>query len=556
MKKKTIIILSCVISAIIIFTAGLLLWAFPLQNKWRSELKNGFSPPTDAERYVCNMTETSEKRGGDKTVNTYNAIVNKKSDTVWQYVGNADYGGYKEGDLTYKYKGDPLSGGTLIEVGKDTEMPLPKYTENFSFLFNQDDALDFSSAVSGIRKFTIGDVCSYYFTLSHKWIIENDIKGFHMYDKHYYHYSDVRFTIKSNKTDGRILQISYSYDNDVDTHWESFNNYDYNSFHTDYVKAYGYEINVSVQFSYPKNDTPIETDEQFSFSRSLNNGIVDTTLTIPTDEYVLSEASTNPDVQYAILNSRNFSALPTVCTFEKDDIFAVYNKNFLEVYKATTLKKLAAMEYLLDVVCVDVDDGQLLVVLRDNGNVSCPWEKNYCFVIYNLSDSSVVMRRKAVDYNPEQNTPQKVYTYLYDNKILYVDDDRRVCIYDTVSNTTNITEQILYAYDAYLDKENGKLLYYDKDKQSKSYDIAMEKVEDYTFSVQPSLTLVVENFEFYPANNYSEIVICNRESGETVSSIPLRRTVDIDEYFAIKLANGKYLCSVIGCLMIIDVKAL
>lgn len=139
---------------------------------------------------------------------------------MWQYVGNANSGGYKEGDLTYKYKGDPLSDGKLNEVGKDTEMPLPKYVEYFSFLFNQDDALDFSSAVSGIRKFTIGDICTYYFTLSHKWFIENDIKSFHMYDEYYYHYSDVRFTIKSNKTDGRILQISCSYDNDADAHWE------------------------------------------------------------------------------------------------------------------------------------------------------------------------------------------------------------------------------------------------------------------------------------------------------------------------------------------------
>lgn len=46
------------------------------------------------------MTRTAEKRGGDTTVNTYNSIVNKKSDTVWQYVGNPRYGGYKEGDMT------------------------------------------------------------------------------------------------------------------------------------------------------------------------------------------------------------------------------------------------------------------------------------------------------------------------------------------------------------------------------------------------------------------------------------------------------------------------
>lgn len=558
MKKRTIIILSCVISAIVIFTAGVLAWAFPLQNKWRSELKKGFKAPAETERYVCNMTETTEKSGGDVIVNTYNAIVNKKSDAVWQYVGNTSSGGYKEGDLTYKYKGDPLSDGKLIEVGKDTEMPLPKYVEYFSFLFNQDDALDFSSAVSGIWKFTIGNVCTYYFTLSHKWFIENYSKSFHMYDEHYYHYSDVRFTIKSNKTDGRILQISCSYDNAVDAHWETYTIYNpiNNYFHTDYIKAYSYKKTVSVQFSYPESNTPIETDQQFLFSRSLNNGMVDTALTIPTDEYVLSEASTNPDVQYAIFNNKNFSTLPAVSTLEKDDILAVYSKNCLEVYQLSTLKKLAAMEYHLDVVCVDVDDGQLLVVLRNNGNVSCPWEQNYCFVIYDLSDFSVLNRLKAIDCNPDQNTPSKVYAYLYDNKILYVDDARRICICDITSNTTNITEQFLYDYTAYLDRENGKLLYYDHYLHSKSYDIATAKVEDYTFSNQPSLTLVVENFEFYPTNNYSEIAICNRESGETLSSTPFRRTVDTDEYFAIKLANGKYFCSVIGCLMIIDVKAL
>lgn len=381
-----------------------------------------------------------------------------------------------------------------------------------------------------------------------------------MYDEYYYHYSDVRFTIKSNKTDGRILQISCSYDIDVDAHWEFFTIYtpngSYIHTHTDYIKAYSYKTTVSVQFSYPESDTPIETDQQFLFSHSLNNGMVDMALTLSTDEYVLSEASTNPDVQYAIFNNHNFSTLPAVSTFEKDDILAVYNKNYLEVYQLATLKKLAAMEYYLDVVCVDVDDGQLLVVLRNNGNVSCPWEQNYCFVIYDLSDFSVVNRLKAVDCNPDQNTPRKVYAYLYDNKILYVDDARRICIYDITSNTTNITKQVLYDYTAYLDRENGKLLYYDHYLHSKSYDIATAKIEDYTFSNQPSLTLVVENFEFYPTNNYSEIAICNRESGETLSSIPFRKTVDTDEYFAIKLTNGKYFCSVIGCLMIIDVKAL
>lgn len=79
MKKRTIIIISCVISAIIIFIVGVLAWAFPLQNKWRRELKNGFKAPAETERYVCNMTETTEKSGGDVIVNTYNAIANKKA---------------------------------------------------------------------------------------------------------------------------------------------------------------------------------------------------------------------------------------------------------------------------------------------------------------------------------------------------------------------------------------------------------------------------------------------------------------------------------------------
>lgn len=64
MKKRTIIILSCIISIIIIFTVAALIWAFPLQDKWRNELKNGFNSPSEAERYVCNMTKIAEKRGG------------------------------------------------------------------------------------------------------------------------------------------------------------------------------------------------------------------------------------------------------------------------------------------------------------------------------------------------------------------------------------------------------------------------------------------------------------------------------------------------------------
>lgn len=436
----------------------------------------------------------------------------------------------------------------LIEVGKDTAMPLPGYTEYFYFLFNQDSSLDFSSAVSGIWKFTSGDVCSYYFTLSHKWIIENNITGFNMYDKQYYHYYDVHFTIKNNNKDGRILQISCDYNYDVESHWV-----DINVNHSEYVKPYGYKINISVQFSYPQDDTPIETDEQFSFSHSLNNGMVDKTLTIPTDEYVLSEPSTNPDVQYAILNNQNFSTQPTVCTFEKDDIFVVYNNNCLEVYKATTLKKLAVAEYHLNVVCVDVEDGQLLVALHNEGNTSCPWEQNYCFVIYDLSDFSVVNRHKAVNYN--QDYTIKTYSYLYDNKILYVGNERRICIYDITSNTTNITEQFTYDYNIYLDRENGKLLYYDEYKQFKSYDIITKKVEDCTYTNQPLIPLVVENFELLLSYNHEEVLIRNRESGETVLAVDFRNTIT-DESFAIKLTNGKYFCSVRGCIMIIDISAL
>lgn len=369
---------------------------------------------------------------------------------MWQYVGNPRSGGYQEGDMTYLYNGDPLSDGKLIEVGKDTTMPLPGYTGYFYFLFNQDNSLDFSSAVSNIWKFTSGNICSYSFTLSHKWIIENNIKNFNMYDKYYYHCSDVHFTIKNDKKDGRVLQISCSYSYNVDSHWEDYfypPEYGIPGYiNSGYVKSYGYKINISVQFAYPKHDTQIETDEQFSFSHSLNNGLVDKTLTIPTDEYVLLEPSTNPNVQYATLSDQNSSTRPTVCAFEKDDILAVYSKNYLEVYQLSTLKKLAATEYYLDVVCVDVDNGQLLVALSNATYVSCPWEQNYCFVIYNLSDFSVVNRHKAVDYNPDYTA--EVFSYLYNNKILYV-DDFRICIYDTTSNTTNITE-ITYTYDIYI----------------------------------------------------------------------------------------------------------
>lgn len=107
----------------------------------------------------------------------------------------------------------------------------------------------------------------------------------------------------------------------------------------------------------------------------------------------------------------------------------------------------------------------------------------------------------------------------------------------------------------YIDKENGKLLYYDKYNQFKSYDIATKKIEDCTYTTQTSLPLAVENFELSLSYNYKEVLICNRESGETVLAVDFRNTIT-GQNFATKLTNGKYLCSVRGCLMIIDINAL
>ena len=561
MKKKTTIVFSCVLAAAVSVTVAVLVWAFPRQDKWRKELKNGFSAPAEGERYVCDMTYTAKKKGGDETVRTSKSIGNEKSDGVWQYVGNSDSGGYRLGDICYRYDGDPLSGGKLTEAGADVAMPRPEYAEYFSFLFGEEGSPDFSVAARSIGKSVWGGVCAYSFTLKSEWFIENEAAGFHMTDDSNYRYGDVRFTVKKNAADGKVLQISCSYDYDVKGHssvvmppYPEFQNPE-----VIYVKPYGYKINIKVQFSYPREDTGIETDAQFDLSRALDSGRADKTLATLAGEYLSSEPSSDPSFRYAVFAGVPSADRPALRTYPTEDVFVLYDQNRLEAYRAGTLEKIGAADFLLNVAAVDVADGRLLVTLRGDtvcadGLEDLPWEGNYCFIVYDLSDFSVIHRHKAEGRKSDYPPSGGVYTYLYGDRIVYVGGDSRISLYDMTAGNTQITEYSAFCQEQYLDRENRRLLYRDESMRPKSYDLATGQVADRTQESVPSTPLVVGNFELSCSGD--DVVFCERESGATVCTVAYRCQADTDGDFAVRLTDGRDFCSVGGCILIIDITAL
>ena len=54
-KTARIVLIS--LSALAVAAAALILvWVFPLRDKWRGELRAGFASPEEEERYVCDLT--------------------------------------------------------------------------------------------------------------------------------------------------------------------------------------------------------------------------------------------------------------------------------------------------------------------------------------------------------------------------------------------------------------------------------------------------------------------------------------------------------------------
>lgn len=488
---------------------------------------------------------------------------NARSEDVWQYVANSRSGGdlrasgYMRGDACYRYNSDPLSHGELLAAGTDTDMPLPEYMEYFSFLFGEETS-EFYQAAKRMYKFTWCGVSSYTFTLPSEWFIENKMPGFNMADSPHYHYGDVRFTVKKSNADGRVTQISCSYKYEVDGHYTFLQPaYPFQSPDLIYIQPYGYKIKILAQFTYPEQDVEIRTDAQFEFSCALDRGEADKTATRCAGEFLATEDSDHPFVRYARVPGLVFDDYhyytPELRMYPSEDVFVVYYDNRVEVYKASTLEKTWEAEHYLNVADVDVADGRLLVTLGGHTVYAdemseIPWETNYCFIVYDLSDFSVLHRHKVE--GKYSNYSFGYHAYIYGNRIIYVGDGARICFYDMTAGSTQTTDYM--AREIYLDRENGRLEYRDESSPM-SYDLTTGQVEARTVEDDVPPTFVLGEYELSRSENYYTILLRESASGETVCTIERRFSgVDVERGFAVQLSDGKYFCSILGCLLVLD----
>lgn len=554
MGKKGRIILITVAALVLLIVAAVLVWVFPLRSKWTKEVAEPFTSPESAERYVCEMTYSSKESGDDEpNVSEYKVISNARGDGVWRYVANAESGLYMRGDVCYEYDGDPLSGGDLTYVTDGADAPLPDYMDYFAFLFGERDVTDLGEAAKRVNKFVWGDSVTYTFSVAPEWIIENELDRYHIYDRWYYHCSDLGFKVVKNGRTGMVTRIECSYDYNVERHMavDVFPNRPTNVY---YTGPYAYDIDMIATFTYPESDSEITTDAQFELLNDLNVGHADKSLTRHTGEYLRPVGKGDPFVEYVYPDDDdddyddNANAL-----IPEEDIFAVYENERLEIYRASTLEKLCTMEHYLGVSSVYANDGRLLVKLNSSplyaDGLDLPWEKNVCFIVYDLSDFSVVCRHKAEGTNPYN--PGNCY--LYGDKLIYADRFGELILHDVSTGETLHTG--CNSRDLYLDEENGKVIYEYDLQEYRAYDIATGEITDVASLPASAVPHIGDHIFEYDYTDKA-ISLINERDGKVVYTFEYVSTdSDCSRKRVMRMADGRYFCSMFGCLFVIDADA-
>lgn len=551
MNKKVCIILVSVLAAALIIAIAVLVWVFPLRDGWREELRAGFSSPEDAPRYVCDLSCTSRSSDADgPSERNYKAISNAPGEGVWRYVANARSGCYIAGDTCFEYSGDPLAGGTLVRAGEEASAPLPAYMDYFAFLFEKEP--NFADEAKRINKFSWGGESTYTFSIPYGWFIEDAEEG--MYSE-YWHYSDVAFRVAQSAQTGRVVRARCSYDYRVDAHWEVQPDPSLPGYGPDFVAGYSVSVEAEAAFSYPEQDTPIETDAQFELVRDINAGRADKAMAQHAGEYLLPVPSADPAVEYVYPEWEEESATfgPDCKAFPAEDVFVVYYGGRADVYRASTLEKRCTLDFYLEIASVDVEDGKLLVTLKGGplyteDAVNLPWERNTCFVVYDLSDFSVLCRHKA---KGKGNLYSLGYGYLFGDRIAYLGQENRICLYDMRSGETLETDCKVRLY-LYADKENGRLIYDTGIQKYSAYDLATGAVTAEEFT--PLLhTLHIEGLTLAADSWHETVSVTEDASGECVYTFDLPNVrVELGADFAVQMADGKYFCGMSGSLFVLD----
>ena len=542
-KTARIVLIS--LSALAVAAAALILvWVFPLRDKWRGELRAGFASPEEEERYVCDLTYTFRSSDGGARAETYKVISNAPGAGVWRYVANAASGCYMAGDTCYVYDGDPLAGGELVRAGETDAPPQPAYRDYFSFLFGEGGA--FAEQAKGINKFPWGGG-TYTFSLPASWFIGEEFSCYGIIDNTHYTYKDVKFEVAGRD---RVTRLRFSYSYHVNAHYVSSPT-PTGGWHDQYVESYSGSVEADAVFSYPEGDTPIETDAQFGLVQELNAARADKAAARYTDTYLRPVSAGDPAAGYLFPAGEQVGAVRgSAKCFPEEDIFVACYGSKADVYRASTLEKLCTLDHLLNIEDIDADGGRLLVALTDGTSEdvpgSLPWEKNLCFLVYDLADFSVLCRYKAEGLAADSGGSHPCC--LVGGLIVYKSRGGGLVLHDIASGETRETGRSVYG-ELYADRENGRILYEEDLQEYRAYDLATGTVSVY--DRQPPVYALHIGEYTLDTDGRGGIAVTDA-GGEAVHTFDGRASGFEVGSFAVPMEGGRYFCGLYGCLFVFD----